>query len=59
MEASWSLLEVSWGILGPSRGVLRRFEVSSRPPGGEGRFGMSTAAEVLGGSLKSSKRHPF
>ena len=61
LGGSWGPLEAS---LGPLRGllghlnpswrrlseVLRRFEASSRPPGG-GPIDMSPAVEVLGGSL--------
>ena len=67
LGASWGHLKVSWRPLGASeghlggvlrrlRGVWRRFEASSRPPGGDRRNGIDAAAEVLGGSLESSKR---
>ena len=66
LGASWGHLKVSWRLLGASeghlggvlrrlRGVLSRFESSSRPPGG-GPSGIARAAAVLGGSLESSKR---
>ena len=66
LGASWSHLKASWRPLGASeghlggvlrhlRGVWRRFEASSRPPGW-GRAGITTAVAVLGGSLESSKR---
>ena len=67
LGASWGHLKVSWRPLGASeghlggvlrrlRGVWRRFESSSRLPGGGGRAGVDAAGAVLGGSLESSKR---
>ena len=66
LGASWGHLKVSWRPLGASEGhlgrvlrrlrdVWRRFEASSRPPGGGARNGIDTALAVLGGSLESSK----
>ena len=60
MEASWGVLEpsegvleASWGILEPSwrrlRGVLRRFEASSRPPGWGGASGIEPKVNSGGG----------
>ena len=75
LGASWGHLKVSWRPLGASeghlggvlrrlRGVWRRFEASSRPPGWGGptesigrRYGVDRAAAVLGGSFNASKMH--